>query len=75
LPLLPRKGKVVLISGCDSGFGYLAARKFSISGCKVLAGCFTTVALDNYKNENLENIVPFLLDITNQVHYCLLLPS
>jgi len=61
---LPGKGRVILISGCDSGFGHMLARDMAKEECTVLAGCLTQKAVDEWKQ--VKNVVPFLLDITNE---------
>ncbi len=33
--------KYVLITGCDTGFGFEAAKKLDSLGCNVIAGCLT----------------------------------
>jgi NAD(P)-dependent dehydrogenase (short-subunit alcohol dehydrogenase family) len=37
-------------------------------GCKVLAGCYSEVGLEHLLSLKEKNIVPFRLDVTNQVH-------
>lgn len=34
--LLPAKGKIVFVSGCDSGFGYMTALKLADMGALVV---------------------------------------
>ena len=36
------KGKVVVITGCDTGFGRMLAERLSGQGFSVVAGCLTT---------------------------------
>lgn len=33
--------RYIFITGCDSGFGFEAAKKFDSLGCNVIAGCLT----------------------------------
>ncbi|RWS03962.1 D-beta-hydroxybutyrate dehydrogenase-like protein [Dinothrombium tinctorium] len=39
LPKIDAKNKIVLVTGCDSGFGYLTAKALNKNGFKVVAGC------------------------------------
>jgi len=62
------RGKGVLITGCDTGFGYLTALRLSQQGnLKVLAGCLTAQGVEELKSKgNPEFLTPFLMDVTNQ---------
>ncbi|XP_048755093.2 dehydrogenase/reductase SDR family member 9-like isoform X2 [Ostrea edulis] len=53
----------VLITGCDSGFGYLAAKMFASRGIHVFAGCLKEFQSDTGPSELL---IPILLDVTNE---------
>jgi len=66
------KNKIILVSGCDTGFGYLIALELSQKGCTVLAGCLTDPGVESLASLNRKNLFPFKLDITNQesVAYC-----
>lgn len=33
--------RYIFITGCDTGFGYIAARRLDALGCHVIAGCLT----------------------------------
>jgi len=58
-------GKVVLISGCDSGFGFKLTEDLSQKeGCTVLAGCFTEGGLKHWERQ--KNVIAFSLDITDE---------
>jgi len=56
--------KVVLISGCDSGFGYGTAIKLAKLGFTVIAGCYTEKGVKSF--DKRDNIVPINLDITSE---------
>lgn len=64
------KGKVVLITGCSSGFGYLCALKFARNGWKVYAGVkqvdTDTNALSNIALEEKLTLEVIKLDVTNE---------
>lgn len=65
---LPAAGKSVLITGCDSGFGYELAKKLDSIGVNVYAGCLSeqspgAVELKNSCSERLRLIQ---LDVTNE---------
>lgn len=63
--LTPSPQKFIFISGCDSGFGNLAAKRLGRMGCTVLAGCLTKDAIKSLQAEKLP-IVPFEFDISKQ---------
>jgi len=56
--------KVVLISGCDSGFGNGTAIELAKLGFKVIAGCYTPAGVESFKGMN--SIIPIQLDITSE---------
>lgn len=35
------ESRYIFITGCDTGFGHLAAKRFDKLGCHVIAGCLT----------------------------------
>jgi retinol dehydrogenase-16 len=53
----------VLITGCDCGFGYLAAKMFASRGIHVFAGYLKEFQSDTGPSEHL---IPILLDVTNE---------
>ena len=66
-------GRVVVISGCDSGFGNMLAVQLFRRGFSVFAACFTPEGVDKIRafaesSHGPSNafIQPLLLDITNQ---------
>ena len=72
-------GRYILITGCDSGFGQLAAKRFDALGCHVIAACLTeeglkkvremcssrltTISLDISKPESVENCLQRVTEI------------
>jgi len=64
-PNLSSNGKLVLISGCDSGFGSMLARQLDQRGYQVLAGCFTEKGAKELAEQTSSNVETFRLDITN----------
>lgn len=62
LSLNPSK-LIIVITGCDSGFGELLSKKFSKLGFLVISGCLTNQGI-----ENLSNIVTkaVLCDVTKE---------
>jgi len=61
------KGKSVLITGCDTGFGNLTALRLDSEGeLVVFAGCLTQKGVDSLKSSASSNLIPFLLDVTNR---------
>ncbi|XP_075687225.1 dehydrogenase/reductase SDR family member 9 [Rhinoderma darwinii] len=57
--------KYVLITGCDSGFGNLAARTFEKKGFRVLATCLTESGAAALKQETSRKVKIILLDVTD----------
>ncbi|XP_061185648.1 short-chain dehydrogenase/reductase family 9C member 7-like [Saccostrea echinata] len=55
----------VLITGCDTGFGYLAATAFARKRIRVFAGYLKEFKLDS---EPSEYLIPIQLDVTNEKH-------
>ncbi|XP_068123621.1 retinol dehydrogenase 7-like [Hyperolius riggenbachi] len=57
--------KYVLITGCDSGFGNLAAKQLDRRGLHVLAACLTAGGAENLKKETSSRLQTVLLDVTD----------
>ena len=68
--MLPRskidlKGKYVLITGCDSGFGRQTAITLDKMGVCVLATCLTKEGEQSLKSVTSDKLKTFMLDVTN----------
>ena len=59
------KGKYVLITGCDSGFGRLTAIALDKMGVCVLATCLTKEGEQSLKSVTSDKLKTFQLDVTN----------
>ena len=59
------KGKYVLITGCDSGFGRLTAIALDKMGVCVLATCLTEEGEQSLKSVTSNKLKTFQLDVTN----------
>ncbi|CAF2633650.1 unnamed protein product [Rotaria sp. Silwood2] len=59
-------GKYVLISGCDSGFGYQLAIELDKDGFNVLAGVYNPTNQDSLSHQLSSRATVFSLDITKQ---------
>lgn len=57
--------KHIFITGCDSGFGNLAARTFDKKGFRVIAACLTDAGSTALKAETSERLHTVLLDVTD----------
>ncbi|XP_072263987.1 retinol dehydrogenase 16-like [Pyxicephalus adspersus] len=57
--------KYVLITGCDSGFGNLAARQLDKRGLNVLAACLTEKGAEDLKKETSSRLQTVILDVTD----------
>src|SRR6218665_1592605 len=55
----------VLITGCDTGFGNDAAKRFDRIGCHVFAGCFTEKGKESLKEECSDRLHAIRLDVAN----------
>ena len=56
--------RYVLITGCDSGFGNLIAKKLDQRGCHVFAACLTEKGADALKAESSERLQTVIIDVT-----------
>lgn len=54
---------VIVITGCDSGFGEICAHQFTKLGFHVVAGCLTSNGVSNLKGKVA---LPLLLNVTKQ---------
>ena len=68
--LIPRakvdlKGKYVLITGCDSGFGRETAIRLDKMGACVLATCLTKEGEQGLKSVTSDRLKTFQMDVTN----------
>lgn len=59
------KGKFVLITGCDTGFGRATAIKLDKMGACVLATCLTKEGEQSLKSEASDKLKTFQMDVTN----------
>lgn len=57
--------KYIFITGCDTGFGNLAARTFDKKGFHVIAACLTESGSTALKEETSERLHTVLLDVTD----------
>ncbi|KAM3935125.1 retinol dehydrogenase 7-like isoform 1-T2 [Leptodactylus fuscus] len=57
--------RYVLITGCDSGFGNLAAKQLDKRGMHVLAACLTERGAENLKKETSSRLKTVILDVTD----------
>ncbi|XP_078390796.1 retinol dehydrogenase 5 [Cetorhinus maximus] len=59
------KNKYVFITGCDSGFGNLLAKRLDRQGFHVLAGCLTQKGVDTLQRSSSSKLKAVLLDVTD----------
>lgn len=59
------KGKFILITGCDSGFGSETAIQLDNMGVGVLATCLTKQGEESLKSVTSKQLQTFQLDVTN----------
>ncbi|XP_068123753.1 retinol dehydrogenase 5 [Hyperolius riggenbachi] len=57
--------KHVFITGCDTGFGNLLAKRLNRKGFRVLAGCLTQAGADDLQKACPMGLKTTLLDVTN----------
>ena len=65
-PSVDPKGKYVLISGCDTGFGHALAIELDKQGYNVLAGVYSADSKDQLVNKLSLRAAVFSLDISRQ---------
>lgn len=58
--------KHVLITGCDTGFGNLAARQLDQQGFRVIAACLTEAGASSLKSLASPGLKTVLLDVTDR---------
>uniref|UniRef100_A0A7M5WWQ9 Uncharacterized protein n=1 Tax=Clytia hemisphaerica TaxID=252671 RepID=A0A7M5WWQ9_9CNID len=56
--------KNVLVTGCDSGFGFQTALELSESNCKVFAGCLTQDGVKRLESNARFRGMAFIMDVT-----------
>lgn len=67
LPRVPDRGtKYVYITGCDTGFGNLAARHLDKKGFKVIASCFSERGEEDLKKSCSGNLITTHLDVRSK---------
>ncbi|XP_060109168.1 retinol dehydrogenase 5 [Heteronotia binoei] len=59
------KDKYVFITGCDTGFGNMLAKRLDKKGFYVLAGCLTLKGADSLKRAASPNLRTILIDVAN----------
>ncbi|KAH6924656.1 hypothetical protein HPB50_021797 [Hyalomma asiaticum] len=64
--LVDPKGKCVLITGCDTGFGHMLARQLASDGFFVFAGCLDANGVGAKYIENAENTLVLQMDVTKE---------
>lgn len=57
--------KRVLVTGCDSGFGHLAARQLDQRGFRVIAACLTEPGASRLRAATSPRLKTILLNVTD----------
>ena len=60
--------RYVFITGCDTGFGHLAAKRLDALGCHVIAGCLTERGEEELRKTCSSRLATVHLDVSN--HEC-----
>lgn len=58
--------RIVFITGCDTGFGNILAKKLDNLGVKVIAGCLTEKGRRDLQSESSPHLKTVLLDVTSK---------
>ncbi|XP_077486124.1 D-beta-hydroxybutyrate dehydrogenase, mitochondrial-like [Amblyomma americanum] len=64
--LVDAKGKSVLITGCDTGFGHRLAKRLAENGFRVYAGCLSSVSDGACVLKLVPNVHVLQLDVTKE---------
>jgi len=59
------KEKLILITGCDTGFGNMTAKKLDSIGCIVIATCLNEKNAIELKKQLSQKALIFVMDVTN----------
>ncbi len=57
--------RYIFITGCDTGFGHLAAKHFDALGCHVIAGCLTERGEEELKKTCSSRLTTVHLDVAS----------
>ena len=64
---IPRRtkysGKHILITGCDTGFGNILAKRMAKKGCHVIAACLTEKGEDELKKACPNNLITVPMNV------------
>ncbi|XP_025093909.1 17-beta-hydroxysteroid dehydrogenase type 6-like [Pomacea canaliculata] len=58
--------KHVLVTGCDTGFGNLLAKRLDVLGFRVFAACLTSQAAEKLQAETSSRVTTLVLDVTDE---------
>ncbi|EDV28259.1 uncharacterized protein TRIADDRAFT_21854 [Trichoplax adhaerens] len=58
--------RYILITGCDSGFGNLLAKRLDLIGCHVFAACLTQQGVTQLAQSTSSRVKTFMMDVTQQ---------
>ena len=56
--------RYILITGCDTGFGHEAAKRFDELGCHVIAGCLTEAGESELRKKCSKRLITVPLDVS-----------
>jgi NAD(P)-dependent dehydrogenase (short-subunit alcohol dehydrogenase family) len=56
--------RYILVTGCDTGFGNLLAKRLDALGCHVFAGCLTEAGETDLKKTCSNKLLPISLDVS-----------
>ena len=63
--ICPFSPRYILVTGCDTGFGNILAKRLDALGCHVFAGCLTPVGGEELKKECSDRLKVVPLDVSN----------
>lgn len=58
--------RYVFVTGCDTGFGFIAAQKLDRIGFNVFAGCYSEKGADEVRKSCSKRVQTINLDVTNR---------
>uniref|UniRef100_A0A0G4GB33 Uncharacterized protein n=1 Tax=Chromera velia CCMP2878 TaxID=1169474 RepID=A0A0G4GB33_9ALVE len=66
LSIKSARGKAVFVTGCDTGFGNMLAKRLDVLGFRVFAGCLSEQSAAKLKSETSAALTTLICDVTKE---------